>query len=92
METVVAIFDFIFGCHHRHLSRVFTMGGQTYRVCCDCGKNFKYCLATMAMEPPLRTPVKRAVARAELQYLEGVTQFPAFRGNKKALHFVMRHR
>jgi len=44
MERVIAIFDFIFGCHHRHLSRVFTMGGRTYRVCCDCGADFRYSL------------------------------------------------
>ena len=32
METFITIFDSIFGCHHRRLSRVFTVGGRTYRV------------------------------------------------------------
>jgi len=50
MEKVMAVFDFIFGCHHSHLSRVFTMGGRTYRVCCDCGTKFKYSLTSMSME------------------------------------------
>ena len=55
MERVIAVFDFIFGCHHSHLSRVFTMGGRTYRVCCDCGARFKYSLTSMCMEPRFRS-------------------------------------
>jgi len=50
MERLVAALDFLFGCHHRHLSHVFTIGGRTYRVCCDCGTKFKYSLASMCME------------------------------------------
>ena len=34
------IFEFAFGCHHRHLSRVFTIKHRTYRVCFDCGGEF----------------------------------------------------
>lgn len=57
MEPLIAIFDFLFGCHHRRLSRVFTIGGRTYRVCCECGAKFKYSLADMStgerfVEPP----------------------------------------
>ena len=44
-----AIFDFLFGCHHDHLSRVFTLQGETYRVCCDCGAKFAYSLETMSI-------------------------------------------
>jgi len=54
METIVATLDFLFGCHHTHLSRVFTIDGRTYRVCCDCGAKFKYSLATMRTERRLR--------------------------------------
>lgn len=50
METLVNTLDFLFGCHHSHLSRVFTIEGRTYRVCCDCGAKFKYSLATMRTE------------------------------------------
>lgn len=32
---------FVFGCHHS-LSRVFTIRGRTYQVCCDCGAEFDY--------------------------------------------------
>jgi hypothetical protein len=49
MESVVSVLDFIFGCHHRHLSRVFTLDRRTYRVCCDCGRKFAYSLDGMCM-------------------------------------------
>jgi len=35
------ILQFIFGCRHRHLSRVFTIKHRTYRVCFDCGREFE---------------------------------------------------
>ncbi len=41
---------YLFGCHHRHISRAFTISGRTYRACLDCGSRFKYSLATMSME------------------------------------------
>lgn len=58
MTILIAILDFIFGCHHPHLSRVFTLQGESYKVCCDCGARFAYSLETMSIEdcPPL-TPV-----------------------------------
>jgi len=49
MERVMTVLDFVFGCHHRHLSRVFTIDRRTYRVCCDCGRNFSYSLDGMCM-------------------------------------------
>ena len=42
--------DFLFGCGHPQLTRVFTIGGQTYRVCCNCGARFSYSLANMRLE------------------------------------------
>ena len=41
--------EFAFGCHHRKLSRVFTLEGHSYKVCCDCGATFEYSLRTMSM-------------------------------------------
>lgn len=62
------IFDFLFGCRHGDLSRVFTIGGQTYRVCCTCGTRFSYSLANMRMgrrfvDIPERVSVRSAPAR-----------------------------
>jgi hypothetical protein len=41
MNPLLWIFQFVFGCHHRHLSRVFTIKRRTYRVCIDCGGEFE---------------------------------------------------
>jgi hypothetical protein len=41
-----------FGCHHSKLSRVFTIEGHTYKVCCDCGARFRYSLETMSIVRP----------------------------------------
>lgn len=40
MKPLGWIFQFAFGCRHRHLSRVFTIKNRTYRVCFDCGREF----------------------------------------------------
>ncbi len=50
MTYIAAAVDFLFGCHHGNLSRVFTIGGRSYRVCCDCGAEFDYSLATMSIQ------------------------------------------
>ena len=58
MEILLVLLDFLFGCHHVHLSRVFTLKGETYKVCCDCGAKFAYSLETMSIERRLPlTPV-----------------------------------
>ena len=58
MAILLTILDFLFGCHHVHLSRVFTLKGETYKVCCDCGAKFAYSLETMSIERRLPlTPV-----------------------------------
>lgn len=69
--------DFAFGSHHARLSRVFTIEGHTYKVCCDCGASFKYSLRTMSIVrrhkhfPSLRrlrarSRRRRSLRRAEL--------------------------
>jgi hypothetical protein len=58
MEILLVALDFLFGCHHVHLSRVFTLKRETYKVCCDCGAKFAYSLKTMTIERRLPlTPV-----------------------------------
>lgn len=56
MRYVAMLLDYLFGCHHDHLSRVFTLGGQSYKVCCDCGAKFNYSLVTMSVERATRRP------------------------------------
>ena len=50
MTYIASAFEFLFGCHHSNLSRVFTIGGHSYRVCCDCGAQFRYSLETMSIQ------------------------------------------
>jgi hypothetical protein len=40
MKPFSNVLQFIFGCRHRHLSRVFTIKLRTYRVCFDCARQF----------------------------------------------------
>jgi hypothetical protein len=40
MNPLLWISQFAFGCHQRHLSRVFTIKLRSYRVCFDCGPEF----------------------------------------------------
>ena len=42
MKPLLWIFQFVFGCRHRHLSRVFTIKHRTYQVCFDCGREFDF--------------------------------------------------
>lgn len=48
--------ELVFGCHHRALSRVFTIKNRTYRVCLGCGRQFEYAWETMSMLSPQRRP------------------------------------
>ena len=50
MGWVAKIYDIIFGCRHNNLSRAFTIGGETYLVCCLCGTKFPYSLETMSVQ------------------------------------------
>ena len=49
MYWLAKVCDFIVGCHHGNLSRVFTIGGDTYIVCCLCGIKFPYSLDSMSV-------------------------------------------
>ena len=49
MSKIKIVLDCIFGCHHANLSRVFTIGGESYRVCCACGARFSYSLDQMSI-------------------------------------------
>ena len=51
MKTLMEVFQSIFGCRHRHLSRVFTIKHRTYRVCFDCGGEFELPAAQAPVRP-----------------------------------------
>jgi hypothetical protein len=56
MQALFRTFESAFGCHHRNLSRVFTIDGRTYRVCCECGAQFDYSLEKMHLGRRLPPP------------------------------------
>jgi hypothetical protein len=47
MNSILSIFQFAIGCHHRRLSSVFTIKKRTYQVCLKCGQEFEYSWALM---------------------------------------------
>lgn len=47
-NILLAVFNFFFGCSHNDVSRPFTLGDRTYKVCVTCGKEFPYSLQTMS--------------------------------------------
>lgn len=57
MNYIARVIELLFGCHHSNLSRVFTIGGRSYRVCCDCACRFDYSLETMAIKPRNSSPM-----------------------------------
>jgi hypothetical protein len=61
MATIMVVLDFLLGCHHVKLSRVFTLQDETYKVCCDCGAKFAYSLETMSIER--RLPLASVLTR-----------------------------
>jgi len=46
-HPVANALEVAFGCRHGKLSRVFTIDGRSYKVCCECGARFAYSLETM---------------------------------------------
>ncbi len=42
MKALLWILQFVFGCRHRKLSRVFTIHNRTYQVCFACGRELDY--------------------------------------------------
>ena len=57
MSSLLGALDLVFGCHHANLSRVFTIRGRSYRVCCDCGSEFNYSLKQMRIDNRRREPM-----------------------------------
>lgn len=49
MPIARTIWDWLFGCRHKQLSRAFTNEGETYKVCLRCAKHFPYSLETMTL-------------------------------------------
>ena len=42
MKPLLWVFQFVFGCRHGQLSRVFMIKKRTYQVCFEWGREFEY--------------------------------------------------
>ncbi|MFZ0706352.1 MAG: hypothetical protein WAM71_12165 [Candidatus Korobacteraceae bacterium] len=63
---ITTLVNFLFGCHHSNLSRVFTIRRRTYRVCCDCGAEFDYSIKEMAIRRrQTHAPSQRGLERTD---------------------------
>ena len=49
LNFLTGFIDFFFGCWHRDTSRAFTVAGETYIVCLDCGRRLPYSLEKMSV-------------------------------------------
>jgi hypothetical protein len=66
VHPLASALNYAFGCHHGHLSRVFTIEGKSYKVCCDCGAHLPYSLERMAVvhrRPASQRALRRALRR-----------------------------
>ena len=81
MKRLARMFQFVFGCRHRHLSRVFTIKNRTYKVCFDCGEEFDRPARIRRSLPALRN--------SPVSALEGVNRssarLGAFQSNPRCL-------
>ena len=65
------IFNFFYGifrgCRHYHLSRVFTLQEETYRVCLDCGTHIPYSPTNFAPPECARSAPFEGCARRRIE-------------------------
>jgi hypothetical protein len=61
LRAIVSFFsEILFGCSHSRLTRPFTINGDTYEVCLDCGRQIYY--SAQAMRPLTIGEVRRMKA------------------------------
>ena len=61
MNWMPNLLSLVFGCSHKQdrLSRPFTHGNQTYKVCLDCGRHVPY--DAVLFRPLTRSEIKSLV-------------------------------
>ncbi len=74
--------DLFFGCHHKHLSRPFTIEDRSYKICLDCGQEMPYSVEAMRLLRPWE------VLRAERARRTATLPATAPAGLEAALHSV----
>lgn len=78
MPSGKKIFEALFACRHRHLSRLVTIQHQTYQVCLDCGARIRYSWQTMSSiderEPLLRSLMVQLIHFAKQKILHAMSR------------------
>ncbi len=74
-NAMEVVFEAIFGCRHRDLSRPFTIEAQTYKVCLTCAKQIFY--STERMQPLTGRELRRLRAAQASLLPAGVAVMPA---------------
>jgi hypothetical protein len=62
MDMLSTVYNFVFGCHHNDVTRVFTIKDHSYKVCLDCGQQVEYSLQDM--RPKTRSELREAARTA----------------------------
>jgi hypothetical protein len=59
--------EILFGCNHARVTRPFTLGEETYKVCLDCGKQIYYSAQEMRPLTPWEIRRMKAAHAGELK-------------------------
>src|SRR5271165_4818319 len=87
---VTRLFEFLVGCQHSSLSRVFTIGRRTYCVCYECGAEFDYVPGRKRGSLPV-LDCQRAFAEVRVLVLPRSSAACLFRACHRLAPAVARH-
>ena len=86
LRTIFRFFyEMLFGCSHSHLTRIFTLQDETYRVCLDCGVHVPYSLVTLRPLSVREQRRLRAARAGEVKIMPaGVSSVPLQAAERKS--------
>jgi hypothetical protein len=68
LRAIVSFFaEILFGCTHTRVTRPFTLGDETYKVCLDCGKQIYYSAKEMRPLTPWEVHRMKAAHAGEVK-------------------------
>ena len=89
LRSVVRFFvELLVGCSHSKVTRPFTIGQETYKVCLSCGKQIYYSATEMRPLTPREIRRMKAAHAGEVRVIPGpvaVPQLVPARENKSNL-------
>jgi hypothetical protein len=73
MKVLSWMIQLFSGCHHRELSRVFTIQSRTYQVCLDCGRKIDYSWELMRSLEPRPAANRLALRESRSRVQDSIT-------------------